>query len=317
MPKRIGFVQCVGSRCQLERRPVLLEHLLHEHHQGDAADRTSTTRTRSSTVFYTDIRAFGKGFEDLYRRSREAGARYVRGLPGLVEEDPETGDLIVHVENTTTGEHGAPPARHAGAGGGPGTARARQTASAAIDQILTLSHTSDGFVMEAHPKLKPVDAPTRGVYFAGCVEVAEGHQGQRHPGRGRGGARGQPASAAARSRSRRSPRCSTPRHCNFCGALRQGLPLQRHHGGRQEGGQATPSSSRRPAPAAAPAPPSARPTRSRCATSPTSSSWRQVDAILADGAHGQDRGLRLQLVLLRRWRQRRAPPASSTRPRSG
>ena len=39
-----------------------------------------------------------------------------------------------------------------------------------IDEILSLSHTSDGFVMEAHPKLKPVDAPTRGVYFAGCVE---------------------------------------------------------------------------------------------------------------------------------------------------
>ena len=40
-----------------------------------------------------------------------------------------------------------------------------------IDEILSLSHTPDGFVMEAHPKLKPVDAPTRGVYFAGCVEA--------------------------------------------------------------------------------------------------------------------------------------------------
>ncbi|MGD8377671.1 MAG: hydrogenase iron-sulfur subunit, partial [Acidobacteriota bacterium] len=40
-----------------------------------------------------------------------------------------------------------------------------------LDQLLTLSHTSDGLVMEAHPKLNPVDAPTRGVYFAGCVEA--------------------------------------------------------------------------------------------------------------------------------------------------
>ncbi|MFC2133652.1 4Fe-4S dicluster domain-containing protein [Bacteroidota bacterium] len=39
-----------------------------------------------------------------------------------------------------------------------------------IRKLLTLSKTSDGFLMEAHPKLKPVDAPTKGVFFAGCVE---------------------------------------------------------------------------------------------------------------------------------------------------
>jgi heterodisulfide reductase subunit A len=123
------------------------------------------------TVFYIDIRAFGKGFEDLFRRSRESGVRYVRGLPGMVEEDPETRDLIVQVENTTTGrmeQHrlnmlvlavGLVP-RHVNGNG-----------KRSIDELLSLSHTSDGFVMEAHPKLKPVDAPTRGVYFAGCVEA--------------------------------------------------------------------------------------------------------------------------------------------------
>jgi heterodisulfide reductase subunit A len=48
--------------------------------------------------------------------------------------------------------------------------RAHGNGKRSVDEILSLSHTSDGFVMEAHPKLKPVDAPTRGVYFAGCVE---------------------------------------------------------------------------------------------------------------------------------------------------
>jgi heterodisulfide reductase subunit A len=168
-PKRIGFIQCVGSRCTDRGVPycsniccmnTIKETLQISDHYPDA----------KCTVFYQDIRAFGKGFEDMYKRSREGGVRYVRGLPGNVEEDPETQDLIVHVENTTTGElekHrldmlvlavGLVP-RVEKSNGKPG-----------LSQLLTLSHTSDGFVMEAHPKLSPVDAPTRGIYFAGCVE---------------------------------------------------------------------------------------------------------------------------------------------------
>ena len=55
-------------------------------------------------VFYIDIRAFGKGFEDLFRRSRGAGVRYIRGLPGSVREDPKSKDLILTVENTATNQ---------------------------------------------------------------------------------------------------------------------------------------------------------------------------------------------------------------------
>jgi heterodisulfide reductase subunit A len=119
-----------------------------------------------SKVFYLDIRAFGKGFEDLYRRSKEAGVQYIRGLPGDVEEDPVTKNLILTVENTLTGrleQHEAEMVVLA-------VGLVPRKDSALIRQLLTLSPTSDGFVMEAHPKLKPVDAPTRGVFFAGCVE---------------------------------------------------------------------------------------------------------------------------------------------------
>jgi heterodisulfide reductase subunit A len=119
-----------------------------------------------NVVFYQDIRAFGKSFEDMFQRSKETGTRYVRGLPGDVEEDPETRNLVVTVENTTSGKlerHeldmlvlsvGVQPPRDL----------------AKISSLLTLSKTSDGFFMESHPKLKPVDAPTRGVYFAGFCE---------------------------------------------------------------------------------------------------------------------------------------------------
>ncbi|MGB5880371.1 MAG: hydrogenase iron-sulfur subunit, partial [Thermoanaerobaculia bacterium] len=172
IPMRIGFVQCVGSRSATRGVPYCSNFccmntikqtlLMAEHYPGS-----------ESIVYYMDIRAFGKGFEDLYRRSREEGVRYLRGLPGHVQEDPETHDLVVDVENTVTGrleQHrldmlvlavGLVPRKFEGNGNG----------KRSIDEILSLSHTSDGFVMEAHPKLKPVDAPTRGVYFAGCVEA--------------------------------------------------------------------------------------------------------------------------------------------------
>jgi heterodisulfide reductase subunit A len=164
-PKRIGFVQCVGSRSKKRGNPycsniccmnTVKDTLLLADHYPDT----------ESTVFYMDIRAFGKGFEDLYTRSKDAGVHYIRGLPGKITGDPKTGNLTVVVENTISGEierHeldmvvlsiGVIPAQD----------------SDVVQQLLTLSKTSDGFFLEAHPKLKPVDAPTKGVYFAGCAE---------------------------------------------------------------------------------------------------------------------------------------------------
>ncbi len=165
-PKRIGFIQCVGSRNPKIGRPycsniccmnTIKDTLLLADHYPDA----------ENVVFYQDIRAFGKSFEDMFQRSKEAGTRYVRGLPGDVEEDPETHNLIVTVENTTSGKL----ERHElemlvlSVGVQPPKDLAK------ISGMLTLSKTSDGFFMESHPKLKPVDAPTRGVFFAGFCEA--------------------------------------------------------------------------------------------------------------------------------------------------
>ncbi len=164
-PKRIGFVQCVGSRNPKIGRPwcsniccmnTIKDTLLLADHYPDV----------ENVVYYQDIRAFGKSFEDMFQRSKETGTRYVRGLPGDVEENPTTGNLLVTVENTTSGKL----ERHEldmlvlSVGVEPPKDMAK------ISSLLTLSTTSDGFLMESHPKLKPVDAPTRGVYFAGFCE---------------------------------------------------------------------------------------------------------------------------------------------------
>ncbi len=164
-PKKIGFIQCVGSRNPKIGRPycsniccmnTVKDTLLLADHYPDT----------QNSVFYQDIRAFGKGFEDMFQRSKETGTRYIRGLPGDIEQDPETKNLILTVENTTSGEL----ERHEldmvvlSVGVVPAADRDK------LASMLTLSKTSDGFFMESHPKLKPVDAPTRGVYFAGFCE---------------------------------------------------------------------------------------------------------------------------------------------------
>jgi heterodisulfide reductase subunit A len=172
-PKRIGFVQCVGSRTAYSNTNpdgsrgnpycsniccmnTVKDSLLLKDHYPDT----------DIAVFYMDIRAFGKGFEDLFMRSKAEGVNYVRGLPGEVVEDPATGALTVHVENTTTGRlerHELDMLVLS-----VGTVPRKETDL--VRQLLTLSRTGDGFLMEAHPKLRPVDAPTKGVYIAGCAE---------------------------------------------------------------------------------------------------------------------------------------------------
>jgi len=163
-PKKIGFIQCVGSRSLRDGAGycsnvccmnTVKDTLLIRDHYPDS----------ECTVFYLDIRAFGKGFEDLYDKSREAGVNYIRGIPGEITENGD-GGLKIIVENTTTQrieEHefdmvvlsvGVRP----------------RSDGADIRRLLTLSTTADGWLMESHPKLKPVDAPTRGVYIAGCSE---------------------------------------------------------------------------------------------------------------------------------------------------
>lgn len=163
-PKSVGFIQCVGSRSSGKGHEycsniccmnTIKSTLILKEHNPDIDIK----------VFYIDIRAFGKGFEDLYTRSRRQGVQYIRGLPGTVEEK-EDGGIRLAVENTATGKlefHeldmvvlalGVTPAK--------GTQR--------LQEKLGLQLTPDGFFLEAHPKLQPVDAATRGIFFAGCAE---------------------------------------------------------------------------------------------------------------------------------------------------
>ncbi len=106
VPKKIAFIQCVGSRgegkeagCQYCSRfccmNAIKDCMLVKQHEPDIDELL---------VFYIDIRAAGKGFEEFYQRSRNLPElKYVRGRPSKIMEDPKTKDLVVYVEDGETG----------------------------------------------------------------------------------------------------------------------------------------------------------------------------------------------------------------------
>jgi heterodisulfide reductase subunit A len=117
-------------------------------------------------VFYMDIRSPGKGYEEFYDRARERGVNFIRGRVSRIDEDPRTHNLIVHSEDQTLGQ----PIEIEAEMVVLATAAIPKKGSDEIARILNLSRGADGFFMESHPKLKPMDAPTDGVFYAGACQ---------------------------------------------------------------------------------------------------------------------------------------------------
>ncbi len=164
-PNSIAFIQCVGSRCAQQGTPycsniccmnTIKDSLVLKEHYPDMEIK----------VFYIDLRAFSKGFEEMLWRSKRLGVKYIRGIPGEVVEDNATGNLKLYVENTETGkveEHIAEMVVLA-------TGVKPRAETKPIQQLMALQLHPEGFLLEAHPKLQPVDSPVRGVFYAGCAE---------------------------------------------------------------------------------------------------------------------------------------------------
>jgi heterodisulfide reductase subunit A len=165
IPESVAFIQCVGSRS--DRGHLYCSNVCCMNTIKDALLIKEHWPETKIYVFYVDIRAFGKGFEDLYKRARKEGVIFIRGLPAEISEDRKAHNLWLMGENTLQKELykvnvgivilsvGIEPRRD----------------SDIIQRLLVLSRTSDGFFMEAHPKLRPVDTPTGGVFLAGCAEA--------------------------------------------------------------------------------------------------------------------------------------------------
>ncbi|MFH0958338.1 MAG: hydrogenase iron-sulfur subunit, partial [Pseudomonadota bacterium] len=163
-PRNVAFLQCIGSRSK--RSNPYCSNVCCMNTIKDALLIKEHWPETEVFVFYIDIRAFGKGFEDLFQRARREGVTFIRGLPGEIIEDINNGSLTLLGENTLLGSSyrytmemvilsvGIKP----------------RSDAPTVQRLLNLSTDTDGFYMEAHPKLRPVDTTTGGVFLAGAAE---------------------------------------------------------------------------------------------------------------------------------------------------
>ncbi|MGQ9530653.1 MAG: CoB-CoM heterodisulfide reductase HdrA2, partial [Candidatus Bathycorpusculaceae bacterium] len=165
-PHSVAFIQCVGSRdtnkypyCSNFCCMYTLKHVvqLKEKYKEDV----------EVYVFYMDIRSNFKGFEEFYQRARELGVNFIRGRVSRILEVPETNNLLIHAEDMTLGQPIEVDAEMVVLA----TAAIPKKDSEEVARILNLTRGADGFFMESHPKLKPLDAPTDGIFLAGSCQA--------------------------------------------------------------------------------------------------------------------------------------------------
>ncbi len=162
-PREIVFIHCVGSRDRAIGNSYCSRICCMVTARQAKVVREAFPQAQI-TVFYMDVRAFGKGFEEFYDSVREDGVIYRRGNPSEIVRQGER--VLVRAEDTLIGEQVDVEADLVVLAVGM---QARKD-TGEIAGLLKLSRSSDGFFLEAHPKLRPVDTAVAGVYLAGCCQ---------------------------------------------------------------------------------------------------------------------------------------------------
>ena len=160
-PKKVAFILCVGSRmdrgvnycCKIGCMNSIKHSLLLLKTNPDA----------EPWIFYTDIRAHGKGYEEFYSYARDHGVKFIRGR--VAEVVPNGDTVIVRAEDTILGRQieetfdlvVLSPALLPNYG------------SHELAKMLGIDVGADGFLLERHHKLRPVDTKMEGMYLAGCA----------------------------------------------------------------------------------------------------------------------------------------------------
>jgi len=164
-PKEVVFIQCSGSRdpeqhcayCSKICCMYTAKHaMLYKHHVPDG----------QAYVFYIDIRSGGKGYEEFVQRAvEEDGVIYLRGKVAKVFE--EDGKIKVWGVDTLSGKAIEIAADMVV------LAQAMTPSTGALDlaRRLKIGLDKDGFLAEAHPKLRPVESVTSGMFLAGAAQA--------------------------------------------------------------------------------------------------------------------------------------------------
>ena len=161
-PERVAIIHCVGSR----------DHNAHEYcsrfccmYSLKQAHLVRDKTEAEVYEFYMDMRAFGKAYEEFYERVQEEGVTFIRGRGAEVEvlsdgklrvkgEDADLGKLVAADVDMVILATAIEPIHDANR----------------VAALFGLGRTADGFFAEAHPKLRPVETSTAGVFLAGCAQ---------------------------------------------------------------------------------------------------------------------------------------------------
>ncbi|HVP41103.1 MAG TPA: 4Fe-4S binding protein [Candidatus Krumholzibacteriaceae bacterium] len=116
------------------------------------------------TIYYTDIRATGRGYEELYWKDQEAGVVFIRGKVAEVYKK-DNGKLAVVAEDSLMGEVREDEFDMVALA----TPMVPPAGLKELAGKMKLSLGEDGFIQEKHPKLDPVDSLMTGIFACGCA----------------------------------------------------------------------------------------------------------------------------------------------------
>ncbi len=162
-PKNVVFVKCVGSRDDTKGKSYCSRTccMYTAKHAHQVLDKIPGSR---AFVFYMDVRTPGKAYEEFYMRSVQEGAQYIRGRVAKIYLSGDK--LMVKGADTLLG---MPVELEADLV----VLATAMTPSRGYDEIartVGFSTDKDGFFQEAHPKLRPMETNTAGVFLAGACQ---------------------------------------------------------------------------------------------------------------------------------------------------
>ncbi len=165
-PKTIAFLQCVGSRNQSNLNEwcsrVCCMYAIKQARQIKEKHPDANI-----FIFYIDIRAFGKGYEEFYERSQsQYGIKYIRGRVAELLEDPNSQNIIIRSEDTLLTRPIQLEADMVVLSVGLVPRKDVQS----MASVLNISQSADGFYLEAHPNLAPCDTTLQGIFLSGTAQ---------------------------------------------------------------------------------------------------------------------------------------------------
>ena len=162
-PRRVLFIQCVGSRDKTVGNEYCSRVCC-----MFTAKQASLVKEKipdaAVTICYIDVRAFGKGYEEFYEEVQKKGVIYRKGVPSEIYQ--KSGKLIVKAEDELLGE----PYEEEADLVVLATGLTQRSDADRLRNLLKLSQSPDRFYLEAHPKMKPLDTATDGIFLAGTCQ---------------------------------------------------------------------------------------------------------------------------------------------------